>query len=130
MIELRVDPSLPAPPSQQLQDAILDAVATGALAVGDRLPSVRTVAAEALVNPNTVGKAWRALELMSVVEGKNGSGVYVRDGGVEVAKRLRREATLQDFRRAADAALRAGHTDAALAKELDRTHTRHVKSRA
>ena len=54
MLDLRVNPSSHVPPSVQIVEAILDAVASGLLEAGSRLPSVRTGAVEALVNPNTV----------------------------------------------------------------------------
>lgn len=105
----RVDPHSDVPPSRQIVTAFLDEVARGGLAPGDRLPSVRTLAEEALVNPNTVGKAYRDLEAMGAVEGRNGSGVFVTAEGPAVARAQRRRATLEAFRRAARAAIRAGH---------------------
>ena len=54
----RVDPGSHVPPSVQIVEAILDALATGGFEPGDRLPSVRALAVEVLVNPNTVAKAW------------------------------------------------------------------------
>ena len=121
MLNLKIDPHSSTPPSQQLQDAVLDAVATAALVPGDKLPSVRTVAEQALVNPNTVGKAWRALELMGVVVGRNGSGVFIEAAAPKIARRLRGDATLSEFERAAHAAIRAGHAHAMLKELLDST---------
>jgi GntR family transcriptional regulator len=116
---LRVDPHSDVPPSRQIVEAVLDRVARGDVVPGDRLPSVRALAEGALVNPNTVGRAYRDLEGLGVVEGRNGSGVFVRDGGPAVARAQRRRSTLEAFRRAARQALRAGHApdalDAALA---------------
>ena len=109
MLDLRVDPSSHVPPSVQLVDAVLDALAAGDLPGGSRLPSVRSAAVSALVNPNTIAKAYKELERLDVVAGRNGSGVYVREGGAEVARELRRSATLGVFQRAAREALRAGH---------------------
>jgi len=106
---LRVNPALDLPPSRQLVEAVLDGVASGALAPGARLLSVRALAAEALVNPNTVAKAYRELELMGVVEPRNGLGVFVGVRGPEIARGARRDATIEAFRRAAAEALRAGH---------------------
>ncbi|MHC4849204.1 MAG: GntR family transcriptional regulator [Planctomycetota bacterium] len=91
----RVDQSSITPPSRQIVEAILDGVAVGTLAPGDKLLSVRALAAEALVNPNTAARAYRDLELMGVLEGRNGRGVYVTE------------------------ALRAGHTIEALRAVLD-----------
>jgi len=86
---------------------------------GDKLPSVRGVAAEALVNPNTVAKAWRDLEHLGVTEGRNGSGVFVTAAGPEVARALRLAETLAAFRAAAAAARRAGHDPALLQQVVE-----------
>ncbi|MEZ6009974.1 MAG: GntR family transcriptional regulator [Planctomycetota bacterium] len=50
---------------------------------GERLPSVRALAADVLVNPNTVRKAYRDLEALGVAAGRTGSGVYVTDDARE-----------------------------------------------
>ena len=85
-----VDPHASTPPSRQLVDAVLDVMARGELTGGERLLSVRAMAQEALVNPNTVGKAYRELEQLGVVQGRNGSGVFVTEQGVEIARSKRR----------------------------------------
>ena len=108
-MEFRVDPRSDVPPSRQIVEAVLDRVARGDLVPGARLESVRALAESALVNPNTVGKAYHELEVVGVVEGRNGSGVYVTEGGPAIARGRRRRATLDAFRRAATAALAAGH---------------------
>lgn len=118
-MNVRVDPRSDIPPSRQIVDTVLDAVSRGDLGSGDRLPSVRGLAEEALVNPNTVGKAYRDLEALGVVEGRNGSGVYVTEDGPEIARGERRRATLDTFRRAALEAMRAGHEVDHLAAALD-----------
>lgn len=110
---IRVDPTRATPPSRQLVEGVLDRIACGDLDAGDRLPSVRGLAAEALVNPNTVGKAYRELEMLGVVAGRNGSGVFVTPEGPDLARTERRKATLDGLSAAVDAALAAGH-DAAL----------------
>lgn len=127
-MNIRVDTHSLVPPSQQLVAAVLDAIAGGELAPGDKLPSVRGLAGQALVNPNTVTKAYRDLEHLGATEGRNGSGVYVTAAGPEVAKAIRLAETLATFRSAAELALRAGHeprllrealTAAAQGKELN-----------
>jgi GntR family transcriptional regulator len=115
----RVDTRSDVPPSRQLVEGVLDRIATGALRPGERLPSVRALAEEALVNPNTVGKAYRDLEAMGVTEGRNGSGVFVTEDGPSLAREARRRTTLQALRRAAAAALRAGHEPRALAQTVE-----------
>ena len=108
-MKVRVDPNRSVPPSQQLVAAVLDAIASGDLGAGDKLPSVRGLAAEALVNPNTVTKAYRDLEHLGATEGRNGSGVYVTAAGPKVAKGIRLAETLDALRCAAEEALRSGH---------------------
>jgi len=108
-MNVRVDPNSSVPPSQQLVAAVLDAIASGELGSGDKLPSVRGLAAEALVNPNTVTKAYRDLEHLGATEGRNGSGVYVTAAGPKVAKGIRLAETLDAFRRAAEEVRRSGH---------------------
>lgn len=109
MSRWRVDSGLDVPPSRQIVEAVLDRVAAGELPAGCRLPSVRTLAAEALVNHNTVARAWRDLEHLGVVAGENGRGVFVTAAGPRVARELRRQQTLASFERALHEALRAGH---------------------
>lgn len=117
-MQTNVDPDSPVPPSRQLVAAVLDAIAVGELRPADRLPSVRGLAAQALVNPNTVIKAYRDLEHLGVTEGKNGSGVFVTEAGPDVAKSVRLAATLAAYREAAAAALRVGHAAATLQAAL------------
>ena len=113
-----IDPASEVPPSRQLVEAALDAVAAGRFAAGDCLPSVRGLAAAALVNPNTAARAWRELEALGVAEGRNGAGVFVTAEGPARARALRRGATLAALRRAWDEALRAGHDPDELRREL------------
>jgi GntR family transcriptional regulator len=105
-----VDPDSDVPPSRQLVEAVLDAIATGALEPGDQLPSVRALAAEALVNHNTVARAYQELQRLGAAESANGLGVFVTLRGPEVAAAERRARTLAVLRRAVAEALRAGHT--------------------
>jgi len=104
-----VDPASDVAPSRQIVEAVLDALARGVLEVGDKLLSVRLMAAEALVNPNTVAKAYRDLEQMGAVRGQNGRGVFVTDEGPAIARETRRAATRIAFERVTHEALRAGH---------------------
>ena len=120
MLRITVDASADAPPSRQVVDAVMDAIARGELETGDRLPSVRDVAVAAMVNPNTVSKAYRELGLRGIVVAKNGSGVFVTDEGGAIAHEARHGATLDDYRRAVRAALSAGHRPHDLEAELTR----------
>jgi GntR family transcriptional regulator len=110
MLDWSVDPDSDVPPSRQLVETVLDAIATGALGPGAQLPSVRNMAAEAMVNHNTVARAYPELERLGATEGVNGRGVFVTLRGPEVALDARRATTLAALRRALAEALRAGHS--------------------
>jgi len=72
----------------QLENEVRFAIAAGELHPGDRLPTVRAVAEALDINPNTVAKAYRDLEIMGLVYTRRGMGVFIRDG---VAEKCRAE---------------------------------------
>ncbi|MDQ6873491.1 MAG: GntR family transcriptional regulator [Actinomycetota bacterium] len=77
MMQLRLDMRTGVPPYIQLVQQVTHAIRMGVLEVGDRLPTVKEVAATLAVNPNTVLKAYRHLEHIGVVEGRPGVGTFV-----------------------------------------------------
>jgi GntR family transcriptional regulator len=60
-------------------EQVKHAVETGALHEGDQLPTIRKVAEDLVMNPNTVVRAYRELEHEGVLELKHGSGAYIRE---------------------------------------------------
>lgn len=64
----------------QLVERLRDQILAGVLAEGDRLPSVRELAGQLAINPNTIGRAYRELENDGWVISVPGKGVFVRDG--------------------------------------------------
>src|SRR5262249_55831564 len=74
---LQIDPKDPTPIYAQLERAIRVAIATGRLAFGDRLPTVRQLAVELRVNANTVAKVYAELERSGVLETRRGVGTFV-----------------------------------------------------
>lgn len=75
---LRLDPDSSEPPFAQLRQQILDQVSAGELAPGDRLPTVRRLAGDLGLAPNTVARAYRELEADGVLEGRGRAGTFVR----------------------------------------------------
>jgi GntR family transcriptional regulator len=63
----------------QVTEQISKAIARGELAIGDKLPAVRKLAAELVINPNTVARAYSRLEQAGLVTTKTGSGTFVAD---------------------------------------------------
>jgi GntR family transcriptional regulator len=114
----RVDPNSDIPPSRQLVERLLEKLACGEILPEERLPSVRIMAGLALVNPNTVVKAYRELESLGAVQCRNGSGVYASLEGPEIAVKRRKGDTFLGFQRAVREALGAGHNAAELLGEM------------
>lgn len=65
------------PVYRQIIDQVSVGVASGALAAGDQLPTVRQLAVDLSVNPNTVIRAYRELEIRGVIETQQGTGTFV-----------------------------------------------------
>lgn len=63
----------------QLIEQIKLAIQTGAVRAGEQLPSVRKMAEDLVINPNTVARAYRDLEVEGVIELRHGSGAFVLD---------------------------------------------------
>jgi GntR family transcriptional regulator len=61
----------------QIVEQISESIAKGELAAGDRLPAVRKLAAELVINPNTAARAYSVLEQARLVTTKTGSGTFV-----------------------------------------------------
>lgn len=74
-----IDPSSGTPIYRQISDQVRQAVASGVLRAGDKLPSVRDLSVELAVNPNTIAKAYQELERESVIETPRGRGSFVAD---------------------------------------------------
>jgi GntR family transcriptional regulator len=77
VFEFRVDPASGVPVFLQFVQQVRHAVLLGRLLPGDQLPTVKEVAAVTVVNPNTVVKAYRQLELEGLVQARPGSGTFV-----------------------------------------------------
>ena len=91
LIKVEVDPKAPTPPSEQIADQVRFAVAGGRIAVGDKLPSVRGLAAQALVNPNTVARVYTELEREGILNTRPGRGVFVAQPTAELTKKARKQ---------------------------------------
>ena len=77
MIEFHLDGHSRAATYTQLVQQVKQALRTGLIGPGDQLPKVREVAESLAINPNTVLKAYRELEIEGLVEGRPGGGTFV-----------------------------------------------------
>lgn len=88
----RLDLRSGVPVYRQLIDQVLAAIATTALSPGDRLPTVRQVAVDLAINPNTVVRAYKELEIRGVLTTQQGTGTFISNQPVapDEAERQRR----------------------------------------
>jgi GntR family transcriptional regulator len=71
-------------------EQIKHAIETGAIRAGEQLPSVRQMAEDLVINPNTVARAYRDLEHEGIVELRHGSGAFIRGEMVARAKLMQK----------------------------------------
>jgi len=90
-LRLRLDSTSALPVFEQIQTQVVDLIGTGSWAAGTRLPPVRALAQRLGVAPNTVAKAYRALEQEGFVTTGGRSGTVVADQHPEVAGRVRQD---------------------------------------
>ena len=106
MIQFRIDTRSGVPPYLQIVRQVEHAVRMGLLQPGDRLPTVKEIASELAINPNTVLKAYRELDHRGLTSGKVGSGTFIKASVTAVSpsqqKLLRR--SLHNWMRGARAA--------------------------
>lgn len=102
-----VDADSSTPPYRQLHDSVVSAVSDGRLLPGQKLPTIRSLAAHLGLAANTVAGAYRALEEAGVVEGRGRAGTFValgRDPVGSAARRVALEAVQQLHRLGIDEA--------------------------
>ena len=115
--EFRLDLASGVPVYRQIIDQVLLAVATGTLQSGRQLPTVRQVAVDLAINPNTVLRAYRELEIRGAISTQQGIGTFVTRQRVEVDQA---ERDLRLSRLAADCASRAGAEGFSVVELLER----------
>ena len=93
------------PVYRQIIDQVRGAIASGTLAAGDQLPTVRQLAVDLAINPNTVVRAYRELELGGLLETHQGTGTFISTQKIPraVAERARQLSQI-----VADTVARAG----------------------
>ena len=75
----RLDPRSGVPVYRQLIDQVQAGIASGNLASGEQIPTVRQVAVDLEINPNTVLRAYRELEIRGVLDTQQGTGTFISD---------------------------------------------------
>ncbi|GAA2737823.1 GntR family transcriptional regulator [Pedococcus aerophilus] len=106
---ITVDESMGVAPYEQVRDQFADLIASGELAEGDKLPTVRGLAADLVLAPGTVARAYKELEAQGLVVSRSRAGTVVapRAQSVEIALRHLADSLVQR-------AVEAGVDDAAV----------------
>lgn len=77
IFRFRLDNASGVPVYRQLIDQVQAGIATGTLSVGYQIPTVRQVAVDLAINPNTVMRAYRELEIRGVLDTQQGTGTFI-----------------------------------------------------
>ena len=85
----RLDAHSGVPVYRQLIDQVQASIASGALTTGDQLPTVRQVAVDLAINPNTVSRAYREMEIRGLLDTQQGSGTFISGRKVEYSRNER-----------------------------------------
>jgi GntR family transcriptional regulator len=88
-LQIHISPNDGVPIYLQIVNQVKYQVASGRLAPGVEMPPIRVLAEQLLVNPNTVARAYRELELAGVVTKRRTAGTYVSGAGSPLARRER-----------------------------------------
>src|ERR1700722_13745990 len=115
--QLRLDLHTGVPVYRQIIDQVRGGIAAGTLSAGDQLPTVRQLAVDLAINPNTVMRAYRELELGGLLETHQGTGTFISDQkpGKKSAERERQLGQM-----ASECAARAGASGFSIEELIDR----------
>jgi len=100
VFSFRLDLASGVPVYRQIIDQVLGGMAAGTLAPGTQLPTVRQVAVDLAINPNTVVRAYRELEIRGVLETQQGTGTFISNQKVqrnEVERRRQLNQIVSEF---------------------------------
>ena len=115
--QLKLDLHSGVPVYRQIIDQVRGGMAAGTLAAGDQLPTVRQLAVDLAINPNTVLRAYRELELGGALETHQGTGTFISEKKISTSN-AERERQLDQL--AGDFAARAGAAGFTVEELLDR----------
>ncbi|WP_081792767.1 GntR family transcriptional regulator [Rhodococcus wratislaviensis] len=100
-VDIDIDPDSSTAPFDQLRLQIIEQVRSGQLIAGTKIPTVRALAVEVGLAPNTVAKAYRELGEQGVIETRGKQGTFIASGGDPIRAGAEMAATryVQDLRK-------------------------------
>jgi GntR family transcriptional regulator len=105
--QIRLDGHSGVPVYRQIMDQVRGGIASGGLVAGEQLPTVRQLAVDLAINPNTVVRAYRELEWGGLLDSNQGTGTFIRAQEIEGSKQERARQLAQIV---SDCVARAGAT--------------------
>ena len=129
-MEIRIDPDSTVPIYLQIIYAVKHQVATGQLQPGVQLPTVRKLATDLRINPNTVARAYAALDSDGVIITQRGQGTYVREHPDDAhLERIRQEQLKAMMDSAVNQALSLGYSIEEIKNAFEEELGRWVRQR-
>ena len=99
-MQIRIDNASDRPVYQQIIDQVKRDIALGRLARDERLPTVRQLAAQLAINPNTISKAYRQMEQEGIINTRPGAGTFVAGLDSDLSGSVKRKIICDDLERA------------------------------
>jgi GntR family transcriptional regulator len=98
-MQIRIDNASGRPVYQQIINHIKRDIALGRLGIDEKLPTVRQLAAQLAINPNTIAKAYRQLEQEGIIVTKPGAGAFVANLDSNLSKAVRKKIISEEIER-------------------------------
>jgi GntR family transcriptional regulator len=99
-MQIRIDNASDRPVYQQIIDQVKRDIAIGRLAKDEKLPTVRQLAGQLAINPNTISKAYRQMEQEGIITTRPGAGTFVAGLDSDLSNSVRKKLICEDLERA------------------------------
>jgi GntR family transcriptional regulator len=99
-MQIRIDNASDRPVYQQIIDQVKRDIAIGRLGRDEKLPTVRQLAGQLAINPNTIAKAYQQLEREGIITTRPGSGTYVANLDSDLSGSVKKRIICEDMERA------------------------------
>ena len=94
-MQIRIDNASDRPVYQQIIDHVKRDIALGRIIKNEKLPTVRQLAGQIAINPNTIAKAYRQLEQQGIIVTKAGAGAFVANLDSNLSRSVRKKIILE-----------------------------------
>ena len=99
-MQIKIDNASDRPVYQQIIDQVKRDIAIGRLGRDEKLPTVRQLAGQLAINPNTIAKAYQQLEREGIITTRPGSGAFVANLGSDLSGSVKKKLISEDLERA------------------------------